>query len=150
MAEETRQRRLAAILAADIVGYSSLMEADEDATVSAWKAARLEIIDPNIEDYHGRIVKHTGDGFLAEFGSVNDAVNCAIDMQNLLTARADNTPEERRMLFRMGVNLGDIVEELDDIHGDGSTSRPGLKGWQNPAASAFPAVFTNRCARLPI
>ena len=132
MADEPRQRRLAAILAADIVGYSRLMGADENATVTAWKSARLEVIDPKIEEFSGRIVKHTGDGFLAEFGSVTDAVECAIDLQKRLTARAENEPEDRRMLFRMGVNLGDIVEELDDIHGDGVNIAARLESLAEP------------------
>ena len=132
MAEDGVTRRLAAILAADVAGYTRLMEADENATIAAWKAARTEVIDPKIAQYRGRIVKHTGDGFLAEFGSVTDAVNCAIDMQKLLAARADNTPEDRRMNFRMGVNLGDIVEELDDIHGDGVNIAARLEGLAEP------------------
>ena len=132
MAEDDVTRRLAAILAADVAGYTRLMEADENATIAAWKAARIDVIDPKIAQYRGRIVKHTGDGFLAEFGSVTDAVNCAIDMQKLLAARAANTPEDRRMNFRMGVNLGDIVEELDDIHGDGVNIAARLEGLAEP------------------
>lgn len=132
MVETQVTRRLAAVLAADISGYSRLMEADEAATIAAWKAARLDIIDPKIQAFSGHIVKHTGDGFLAEFGSVNEAVSCAIDMQKLLTARADEMPADRRMLFRMGVNLGDIVDELDDIHGDGVNIAARLEGLAEP------------------
>ena len=85
MADTTNQRRLAAILAADVAGYTRLMEHDTDGTVTAWKAARSDIIDPTITEHSGRIVKHTGDGFLAEFQAAQDAVNCAIAMQNRLT-----------------------------------------------------------------
>ncbi len=105
------QRRLSAILAADVVGYTRLMEEDTDGTVSAWKAARSDLIDPAISDHMGRIVKHTGDGFLAEFSTVLDAVNCAIAVQTQLRA----SPLE----FRIGVNLGDIVDDGEDIHGEG-------------------------------
>ena len=132
MAEDGVIRRLAAILAADVAGYTRLMEADENATIAAWKAARTDVIDPKIAEIRGRIVKHTGDGFLAEFGSVTDAVNCAIDMQKLLAAQADNTPEDRRMLFLMGINSGDIVEELDDIHGDGVNIAARLESLAEP------------------
>ena len=120
MAEERIQRRLAAILAADVVGYSKLMEADEDATVSAWHAARSDTIDPGIADHKGRIVKHTGDGFLAEFPTVAEAVNCAVAMQKKL---AENTLD-----FRMGINLGDIMDDGEDIHGDGVNIAARLEG----------------------
>ena len=120
MADQTIQRRLEAILAADVVGYSALMEADEDATITAWKAARTVVIDPKISEHNGRIVKHTGDGFLAEFGAVSDAVTCAVMMQRALADQA--------LDFRMGVNLGDIVDELDDIHGDGVNIAARLEG----------------------
>ena len=132
MTEDGVTRRLAAILAADVAGYTRLMEADENATIGAWKAARQDVIDPKVAEYQGRIVKHTGDGFLAEFGSVTDAVNCAIDMQKLLAARSADTPGDRRMNFRMGINLGDIIEELDDIHGDGVNIAARLEGLAEP------------------
>ncbi len=105
------QRRLSAVLMADIVGYTKLVEHDTDRTVTAWKAARLDVIDPLIEQMRGRIVKFTGDGFLAEFQTVQDAVNCAMSMQNQL----DSSP----LTFRMGVNLGDVIDDGDDIHGEG-------------------------------
>ncbi|MDP6405581.1 MAG: adenylate/guanylate cyclase domain-containing protein [Alphaproteobacteria bacterium] len=105
------QKRLAAILAADMVGYTQRMEQDTDGTVAAWKAARSEIIDPTISGHAGHIVKHTGDGFLAEFPTVQAAVECAVAMQDrLATSRLD---------FRMGVNLGDIIDDGEDIHGEG-------------------------------
>ncbi len=105
------QKRLSAILAADVAGYTRLMEKDTDGTVSAWKSAREDIIDPAISDHSGRIVKHTGDGFLAEFHTVQEAVECAIAIQEQLIA----SPLD----FRMGVNLGDIVDDGQDIHGEG-------------------------------
>ena len=148
MAEDSITRRLAAILAADVAGYTRLMEADENATIATWKAARIDVIDPKIAEYQGRIVKHTGDGFLAEFGSVTDAVNCAIDMQKLLAARAANTPEDRRMNFRMGVNLGDIVEELDDIHGDGVNIAARLEGLAEPGGICVSGSFYEQVRKL--
>jgi len=105
------QRRLSAILAADVVGYTRLMEQDTDGTVAAWKSARSDIIDPTITKFSGRIVKHTGDGFLAEFQTVQAAVECAVALQNDLTSGV--------LEFRMGVNLGDIVDDGEDIHGEG-------------------------------
>jgi adenylate cyclase len=105
------QRRLSAILAADVVGYTRLMEQDTDGTVAAWKSARSDIIDPSISNHSGRIVKHTGDGFLVEFQTVQDAVKCAIAMQDGLA--------ESSLEFRMGINLGDIIDDGEDIHGEG-------------------------------
>lgn len=105
------QRRLSAVLAADVVGYTKLMEQDSEGTVAAWKIARSDIIDPTIKSYSGRIVKHTGDGFLAEFSTVENAVKCAISMQEGLSASS--------LDFRMGVNLGDIIDDGEDIHGEG-------------------------------
>ena len=119
MSDQPIQRRLAAILAADIAGYSRLMNEDEDATIAAWQAARAEVIKPSIADHSGRIVKHTGDGFLAEFPTVSEAVRCAVSMQhNFVEINAD-IPEPRRMNFRMGINLGEITVDDDDIHGEG-------------------------------
>ncbi len=111
MSDKGNQRRLSAILAADVVGYTRLMEHDTDGTVAAWKSARSDIIDPAISHHSGRIVKHTGDGFLAEFSTVQDAVQCAISLQGGLASNA--------LDFRMGVNLGDIIDDGEDIHGEG-------------------------------
>jgi adenylate cyclase len=110
MSGDAQQRRLSAILAADVSGYTRLVEQDTDGTVAAWQAARADIIDPAISDHSGRIVKHTGDGFLAEFSSVQDAVRCAVSMQEGLSA----SPLD----FRMGINLGDVVDDGEDIHGE--------------------------------
>ncbi len=113
------ERRLAAILAADVAGYSLLMNTDEDATYHAWRSARNEVIDPAIAACRGRIVKHTGDGFLAEFPTVLAAVECAVDIQEKM--RIQNVPlaNGRLFQFRIGINLGDIIVDNEDIHGDG-------------------------------
>src|SRR5262245_60343970 len=100
-------RRLAAILAADVVGYSRLMAADEARTLAALKAHRKEFIEPKIAEHHGRIVKLMGDGALVEFGSVVDAVRCAVELQAGMAERARDTPPDRQIQFRIGINLGD-------------------------------------------
>lgn len=112
-------RRLAAIMVADIVGYSRLMEADERATLSAIKELRRLMIDPLLVDHHGRIVKLMGDGAIIEFGSVVDAVACAVALQKACAARQSDAPSERRIVFRIGINLGDVVVEGEDLLGDG-------------------------------
>lgn len=113
------ERRLVAILALDIVGYSRLIEADEAGTLAAIKAWRSEIFDPLRQDYHGRIVKLMGDGAIVEFGSVVDAVACAVASQNKVAARQADVPPEHRLQLRMGINLGDVVVEGEDLLGDG-------------------------------
>jgi class 3 adenylate cyclase/pimeloyl-ACP methyl ester carboxylesterase len=113
------QRRLAAILAADVVGYSRLMGADEMGTLTALKSHRRELVDPAITEHRGRIVKTTGDGMLVEFASVVDAVSCAVHMQRAMAARNAAVPEDKRIVFRIGINLGDIIIDGDDIFGDG-------------------------------
>ena len=113
-------RKIAAILVADVVGYSRLAGADEDRTLSRLRGLRSDLIDPAIAAHHGRIVKRTGDGSLIEFRSVVDAVRCAIEVQNGLIERNAGLPPERRIEFRVGVHLGDVVEESDgDLMGDG-------------------------------
>ncbi len=113
------ERRLAAILAADVVGYSRLMGADEEGTLAALKAIRREVGDPKIAEHRGRIVKTTGDGMLVEFASVVDAVRCAVEVQRGLAERNTDVPAERRIAFRIGINLGDIISDDNDIYGDG-------------------------------
>ena len=113
------ERRLAAILAADVVGYSRLMGEDEAGTLARLNAHRKSLIDPAISGHQGRIVKTTGDGLLAEFASVVDAVRCAIHIQSGMAEREADTPEDRKMLLRIGINLGDVIVEGDDIFGDG-------------------------------
>ena len=120
MAAPRVDRRLAAILAADVVGYSSLMERDEDRTLARLKAHRKELIEPLIAEYQGRIVKLMGDGALVEFASVVDAVRCAVLIQQGMTEREAEAPEVERIRFRIGINLGDVIHEADgDLYGDG-------------------------------
>jgi adenylate cyclase len=119
MAEARVERRLAAILAADVAGYSRLMGVDEEGTLTALKAYRRELIDPKIAEHRGRIVKTTGDGALVEFASAVDAVRCAMEIQRTMTERSAQIPEERRIEFRIGINVGDIIIDEGDIYGDG-------------------------------
>ena len=111
-------RRLAAILAADVAGYSRLMGVDEEGTLERLKAHRRQLIDPKIAEHRGRIVKTTGDGLLAEFPSVVDAVRCAAEAQRGMLDREPEVPDERRIRFRIGINLGDVIAEGDDIFGE--------------------------------
>jgi adenylate cyclase len=113
------ERRLAAILAADVVGYAHLMSADEEGTHRRLVTYRREIIDPQVRQHRGRIVKNTGDGALVEFGSVVDAVRCALETQRLLLARNAELSQSRRIEFRIGVSLGDVIVAPDDIYGHG-------------------------------
>ena len=113
------ERRLSAIMAADVVGYSRLMGANEVGTLTSLREHRAELIDPCIADHQGRIVKLTGDGMLVEFASVVSAVDCAVDVQREMRVRNAAIPEERRIEFRIGINLGDVIVEGDDIFGDG-------------------------------
>jgi TolB-like protein/class 3 adenylate cyclase len=119
MADPHPERRLAAILAADVIGYSRLVEEDEAATLAALKALRQAVIDPQLGEHHGRIVKLMGDGALVEFGSVVDAVACAVAVQRGVAERQAGVAPERRIVFRIGVNLGDVVVEGEDLLGDG-------------------------------
>ncbi len=119
MAREKIDRRLAAILSADVVGYSRLMGIDEAGTLGALRAHRAELIDPMIAEHNGRIVKLMGDGALVEFASVVDAVGCAVEIQRGMAVRNASVPDDRRIAFRIGVNLGDVIIEGDDIYGDG-------------------------------
>jgi len=119
MESKTVQRRLAAILAADVVGYSRLMQADEVGTLEALKAHRRALVDPTIAGHRGRIVKTTGDGALVEFASVVDAVGCAVVIQRGMVSRNAGVAEDKRIVFRIGINVGDIIIDGDDIFGDG-------------------------------
>jgi adenylate cyclase len=128
-------RKIAAILAADVVGYSRLTGADEDRTLARLRALRSDLIDPTIAVHHGRVVKRTGDGALVEFRSVVDAVRCAIEVQNGMAERNAGVPAERRIDFRIGIHLGDIVEESDgDLMGDGINIAVRLEGIAMPGA----------------
>src|SRR6202047_3003495 len=112
-------RRLTAILAADVAGYSRLMGADEEGTLERLKALRHELVDPKIAEHDGRIVKTTGDGLLVEFASVVDAVRCAVAVQQAMVERNSGVEADNRIELRIGINLGDIIIEDDDIYGDG-------------------------------
>jgi adenylate cyclase len=128
-------RKLAAILAADVVGYSRLAGADEDRTLARLRALRSDLIDPTIAVHHGRVVKRTGDGALVGFRSVVDAVRCAVEIQNAMVERNAGVPRERRIEFRIGIHLGDVVEESDgDLMGDGVNIAARLEGIAQPGA----------------
>ena len=111
------ERRLAAILVADVVGYSRLMNADEEGTHAGFLSCRREVIEPAVREHRGRIVKNTGDGALVEFGSAVDAVRCALDLQEAMMARNAGVSQSRRIDLRVAVNLGDVIVEPDDIYG---------------------------------
>ena len=132
MAEKRVQRRLAAILAADVVGYSRLIEADEEGTRVRLRSLYAELIDPRIAADGGRIVKTTGDGILVEFPSAVDAVRNALAIQAAMTGRDASLPEDRRIVFRVGINVGDVIVEGDDIHGDGVNVASRLEGLCGP------------------
>src|ERR1700757_3074717 len=126
-------RKLAAILAADVVGFSRLTGADEDRTLARLRTLRSDLIDPTIAVHKGRVVKRTGDGALVEFRSVVDAVRCAIEIQNGMVERNAGLPPERRIEFRIGIHLGDVVEESDgDLMGDGINIASRLEGVASP------------------
>src|SRR6266478_5613048 len=112
-------RRLGAILAADVAGYSRLVGADEEGTHERLKVHLRQLVDPKISEHRGRTVKNTGDGMLVEFSSVVDAVRCAAEIQRAMVDRNAETPDEKRITFRIGVNLGDVIVGNDDIYGDG-------------------------------
>ena len=126
------ERRLAAILAADVVGYSRLMEDDEAWTLATLKGHRENLIDPKISEHHGRIVKLMGDGMLVEFASVVNAVACALAIQDGMTDRNEGLSEDRRIAFRIGVHLGDVMVEGDDLYGDGVNVAARLEGLAQP------------------
>src|SRR5580692_8524002 len=128
----TGTRRLAAILAADVVGYSRLIGADEEGTLNRLRSIRAEIIDPKITEHRGRIVKTTGDGLLVEFSSVVDALRCATQWQQGMSQKNAATPDDNRIEFRIGIHQGDIVVEDDDIFGDGVNVAARLEGLAEP------------------
>ena len=131
----TENRKIAAILAADVVGFSRLAAADEDRTLARLRALRSDLIDPTIAVHKGRVVKRTGDGSIVEFRSVVDAVRCAIEVQNAMVERNAGLPEDRRIVFRIGIHLGDVVEESDgDLMGDGVNIAARLEGIAKPGA----------------
>jgi adenylate cyclase len=139
-------RRLAAILAADVSGYSGMMGADEEGTHDRLRAHLRELVHPKIAEHRGRIVKNTGDGFLAEYPSIVDAVRCATEIQRGMAERNGGMPKDSRIIFRIGINLGDIIVEDADIHGDGVNIAARLEGIAEPGASVSRRTPTARCA----
>jgi adenylate cyclase len=137
-------RRLTAILAADVAGYSRLMGADEEGTHERLKAHLRELVDPKIAEHRGRVVKNTGDGFLAEFQSVVDAVRCAVEVQRGMAERNQETPPERRIEFRIGVNLGDVIAEEHDIFGDGVNVAARLEALAEPGGICVSRVVRDQ------
>src|SRR5205807_1880047 len=129
---ERVERRLTAILAADVAGYSRLMGADEEGTLAQLKAHRQALVDPKITEHRGRIVKTTGDGILVEFASVVDAVRCAVEVQRGMVERNNAVPPEKRIDFRIGINVGDIIIDGGDIFGDGVNVAARLEGLAEP------------------
>jgi TolB-like protein/Tfp pilus assembly protein PilF len=134
MAEGRTQRRLTAILAADVVGYSRLMEADEAGTLAALKARRKEVLEPLVAQHQGRVFKVTGDGVLVEFTSAVNAVQCAVDLQQGMAAANDGQPGERHIVLRIGVNLGDVMVEGSDLYGDGVNIAARLEALAEPGS----------------
>jgi len=150
MATATPTHRLVAIFAADVAGYSRLMGADEEGTHERFKAHLVELIDPKIREHHGRIVKTTGDGVLAEFASVVDAVRCAGEIQRGMADRDLDLSEERRLRFRIGVNLGDVIADGDDIYGDGVNIAARLEGLAAPGSICVSGTVRDHIGdRLP-
>ena len=135
-------RRLAAILAADVAGYSRLMGADEEGTHERLRAHLRDLVDPKIKEHHGRTVKNTGDGLLAEFASVVDAVRCGVEVQEGMAERNAAIPLDNRIDFRIGVNLGDVIVEDDDIYGDGVNIAARLEALAEPGG-----IFISRTVR---
>src|SRR5262250_2144010 len=144
MSDQAPKRRLAAILAADVAGYSRLMEQDEEGTLAALKAIRCELGDPKVKEHRGRIVKTTGDGLLIEFASVVDAVRCAVEVQREMALRNAEMSSERRVEFRMGINLGDIIRDGRDIFGDGVNIAARLEALAEPGTICVSRVVRDQ------
>jgi class 3 adenylate cyclase/ABC-type uncharacterized transport system substrate-binding protein len=142
-------RKLAAILAADVAGYSRLMGADEEGTLARLKNHRHELVDPKISEHHGRIVKTTGDGMLVEFGSVVDAVRCAVEIQRGMVERNADVPAGRRIDFRIGINVGDVIIDGGDIFGDGVNVAARLEALAEPGGICVSArVYEDATGRI--
>ena len=146
MADERVNRKLAAILAADVVGYSRLMGADEAGTLAALKRHRETVFDPAVAAHNGRIVKLIGDGAIVEFASVIDAVNCALSVQRSDATAPPRSASQPTIVLRIGINLGDVIIEGDDIYGDGVNIAARLEPLAEPAASASPRSSTKASA----
>jgi len=146
---ESVERRLAAVLAADVAGYSRLMGLDEEGTLARLKAVRKALIDPTIAEHRGRIVKTTGDGMLTEFASAVDAVRGAVEVQRVMAERNASVPQDERIELRIGIHVGDIIFDDSDIFGDG-VSRPGSKVSRTPAAFVSPTMRIGKFAARSI
>src|ERR1700724_2701607 len=132
MSERKVERRLAAILAADVVGYSRLVGEDEEGTLEKLKVLRRTVADPKIKEHRGRVVRTMGDGLLVEFASVVDAVRCAVEIQREMALRNADLPADRRIEFRIGINLGDIIKDGREIYGDGVNVAARLEALATP------------------
>ncbi len=151
MAEARVERRLAAILAADVAGYSRLMGVDEEGTLTALKTSRRELVDPKLAEHRGRIVKTTGDGALIEFASAVDAIRCAMEIQHGMAERNAVIPEDRRVEFRIGINVGDIIIDEGDIYGDGVNIAARLESLASPGAICLSEnAYTQIKGKLPL
>jgi adenylate cyclase len=144
MSGEHVERRLVAVLAADVAGYSRLMSHDEAGTLSRLKTHRSELVDPKVAEHRGRIVKTTGDGILIEFPSVVEAVACAVAVQRGMGERNARVPEERHIVFRIGINLGDVIVENGDIYGDGVNVAARLEGLADPGGICVSAIVRDQ------
>jgi adenylate cyclase len=147
VAEDRVDRRLAAIFAGDIAGYSRLMASDEEGTLRQLKAHRKEVVDPKITEHRGRIVKTTGDGILVEFVSVVDAVRCAVDIQRGMVERNADVPADKRIQFRIGINVGDIIIDGDDIFGDGVNVAARLEALADPGGILVSSIVHDQVRR---
>src|SRR5208282_5872511 len=144
MASEHVERKLAAIVAADVAGYSRLMAADEEGTLARLKAHRKALIDPKIAEHSGRIIKTTGDGMLVEFASVVDAVRCVVEIQRGMLERNADIPAENRIDFRVGINIGDVIVDGDDIYGDGVNVAARLENLAEPGGILVSGVVRDQ------
>jgi hypothetical protein len=144
MPSDQVKRRLAAILAADVVGYSRLMGEDETGTLAVLRARRKDVLEPLVARHRGRIFKVMGDGAFVEFRSAVDAVQCAIELQDAMAKANAGLPEGRRIVLRMGINLGDVIVEGGDLYGDGINVAPDWNNSQNQVASWFPVPSSSR------
>src|SRR5215831_13769311 len=145
MEQRNGERKLAAILAGDVAGYSRLMGADEEATLTQLKAHRRALVDPKIKEHHGKIIKTTGDGMLVEFASVVDAVRCAVEIQRGMGERNAGVPLDKRIEYRIGINLGDIIHDERDIFGDGVNVAARLEALAEPGG-----ICISRGVRDPV
>jgi TolB-like protein/class 3 adenylate cyclase len=151
MAEPHARRRLAAILAADVVGYSRLMQVDEAGTLAALKSRRRDVLDPVVARHHGRVFKVTGDGVLVEFASAVGAVQCAVELQRAMAAANGDAADDRRILLRIGINLGDMIVEGSDLYGDAVNIAARLEAMAEPEGICLSAmVYQNVRAKLDL